>query len=251
MQFVTGNPNLVTFTQRLAGQSADASGTLFATQETKDVINLAYEELWGQAKRMDMGWGVEVAYANSVANQVYYAQPTDVSGRLVTVAIDLDGNDLSDKSASATRSPTYPKPSTQNVALQGWESGSLTTEGGWYFVQTTVGATEIGIVAPPTTGGTSSIEFVYEEDLTYLSADGDKPVIPEDHHQLIAYMAAQTLRIFIGLPFDDLRQRARDLYPSFVENMMEPMTDLDYRIPNAGRSIAEYSIRTGRIVRPS
>lgn len=243
MLFVTGNPNLVTQTQRLGGQSANASGTLYATQETKDAINLAYEWLWNHARRLGVGWGVDYSYANSVANQVYYTQPTDVGGKLISVGISLVGDNLS---TGTTNPVTYPQPSSHDVALAGWESNNISTEGAWYFFEYGNTNKRIGIVAPPTTAGTNSIQFVYEEELTLLSADGDEPLIPKAFHQLICYQAAIDLRISKGLDINELQFQLERRMKAFEEHVAEPVFDPEYQIPTVGRATSgTYSIQTG------
>ena len=248
MQFVTGNPALVGRARFHAGESSAASGTLFQLQDVKDSLNVCYEDLWNEAKEMNAGWGVATDYINTVADTVYHTLPTDYEGRIITVEVEPDGKNLS---TDTTASPSQVLPSTQDVALLGYNIGTITETQFYWFEYSQTDGKRLGVVAPPTTGGTKSLRIVFEEDLTHLSADGDTPLIPTTHHELIAIRAAIQLRVAHEIPVGELRDIERLRYQNFLSKMGEPVLDADFQMAAAGRVVQTHAIRTGFVTRPS
>lgn len=257
--YQSGDPTLVGHTRFLAGDPDAstrpdnlASTPMFSTDEVKDAVNFAYEELWEVAQRLDVGWGEKIGYITSVTDQILYDLPTDIDGRVIDVAIELDGKDLS---SDSTAKWTYLTPSEENIALRGYREGTFTnTEfvfllGGKSTYNDGADPQQFGIVAPPDTGGSNSICLVYEASLTKLSADGDIPAAPVAHHQLICYLAAITLKASKELPVDHLRAEAARKYPLFVEAMGQPIQDLEGQMTAVGRIRQTFSTATGRISR--
>jgi hypothetical protein len=244
--FVTGNPNLVGRARALAGQSSAASGTLFQPQEVKDNINVAYEHLWNLAKEVNQGWGVATDYLTTVADQVYYTLPTDLEGRIISIELEADGKNLS---TDTTASPGILKPSSQDVALLGYRTGTITEMKYYWFEYSQTDGKRLGIAAPPTKAGTNSIRIVFEEDLTHLSADGDTPLIPTTHHELIAIQAAMALRISKDMDFQDLRFLEAPRMEMFLSRMSDTVNDDDFSMTVAGRPNRTYAISTGFVNR--
>lgn len=254
--YVSGAPTLVGHTRFLAGDpSAATSGSgnypsnnLWHDDEVKDAINLAYEELWLAAKKLDFGWGRKLGYATSVTNQLLYDLPTDIDGAIIDIAIETSGKDLSSDSTAVW---TYLEPSEENIAERLYRTGELTTPKYVYIKGGTATPQKYGIAAPPSTGGSSSIAINYEAQLTHLSLDADEPLAPEAHHPLICYMAAITLKTAKDLPVDGLRAEAARKYPQFLEAMSEPIYDLEGQMVAVGRVAQKFYTKAGRVQRSS
>ena len=142
MQFSTGNPNLVSLASLLAGQSSTAAGTMYPAQEAKDQVNLAYEELWWDAKSVNAGWGVtRDVTLDAVVDQVEYdidTSPGDLDGKVLQVAIELDGKALlTDTTLSGPTSlpprsirrneagERVPSPQRSSTSTRGWTGWSI------------------------------------------------------------------------------------------------------------------------------
>lgn len=245
MDFGSSTPNLQGRATFWAGQSSVASGSLFQTQDVKDCINVCYEALWNEAKKADEGWGLTTDYVDSVADTVYYTLPTDFEGQIKTVEIDTDGVNLS----TTTGSPTQLLPTTHDTQLINWRAGNLEEVRYWFFEFSQTDGKRLGIVAPPSTGGTKSIRLVFEEDLTHLSAGADIPLIPVTHHELIAIRAAMTLRASNEMPTDDLQFEYQQRYDDWLKFIDRPVADPNHQMSVAGRATQVFSTSTGFVRR--
>ena len=221
MDLATTTPNLRGFTRFLSGDRTSAAANLFSDQEVDDAINMAYQELWSLARRMDVGWGRNTTTETSVADQILYNLPSDLDGRIINIEIELDGKDLTSDSDAE---------STYLEALRDYREGGLTTTK-YYFIQ----GQQYGIVSPPTVGGSNSIRILYEQGITLLTNTTDTPNIPTAHHQLLCYMAAVTLLSSQGIDAQDMRIEMALRFPWFLEAVAEPAQNLDFQIPVAGR----------------
>lgn len=236
---------LHSFTRTLLGDPVDAPLSQFADEDVTNALNIAYIEGYKIARRLDVGWGHKTAYDTSVADQIYYNLPSDLDGRIVDIALEVNGKDFSSDTDAQW---TYLKPREGNVALKGYRLKEFTLP-----EYTFIKGTQYGIVAPPAVGGTNSIHLTYEGELSdsdLLEDDADEPTyVPESDHPLLCYLAAITLRISKSLPAEDIRVEAARKYPLFIEQASEPILDLDGQIPCAGREAVEFYNKTGFMVR--
>lgn len=241
MQFNTGNPSLVSYTELLAGQPSNITGSLYPEQEVKDAVNQAYQELWDKAVDSDPGWGRKESFVTSVADQILYALPSDFGGRIIDVAIDLEGKDLS---SDSTATWNYLTQSEHEDALKEYRLGNISSTSEFY-AEIRAGSSKFGIVSPPGTGGSNSISIIYEVEYTPLSADVDEPIIPQAFHKLICYLAAISLRVQKDFDVRNLQLESQRLYTSFLERVNALTPDHDASFSRAGVTNERHSIKTG------
>jgi len=250
---VDGIPNLQALAKLRAGQSTSSAGNLFPSQEVKDEINLAYEELWWDAKSINSGWGVERSTTlDTVKDQPNYrieTTPGNVDGKIIQVAVELLGKDLT---ADSTATWTYLTPSTIQVAERGWREGSITSTE-FYIYERKGGQERIKILSPPAVTGTNNISLTYEQSLTALSANSDVPIMPPTFHRLIAYLAAVRLRTSRDMEVPIwLAQDVAIGRQKWVEHAEAPMVDLEHSVVSRAWNFNsfDFATRTGFYSRP-
>lgn len=253
MQLSSGNPNLRALARLRAGQSSTAAGNLYVDQEVDDELNIAYEELWWDAKAVNGGWGVvRDTTLDAVADQVSYdidTAPGDADGTILQVAIELDGRALLTDNAAVW---TYLKPSMIQQAERGWREGSITTTK-YYVYERRDGQENIRIFMPPAVAGTNNIQFTYEQSLTALSGATDVPILPPTFHRVIAYMAASRLRSSRNMEVPPQLQQDIALgRQRWLEHVEEPMLDLERSVISRGwnDNSFNFATRTGFYSRP-
>lgn len=237
---------LVSYTRTLLGDPDGAPLVMWTDAEYVNALNIGYKEAWKIAKNLDVGWGHKTAYQTSTAGTILYDMPSDLDGRIVEVAIEANGKDLSSDSDAQW---TYLTPMEGNVALKGYRMKEFNIPR-YVFIQDR----QFGVIAPPSTGGTNSLFLTYEgelsaSDLLTLSTPTMEPIIPESDHPLLCYLAAITLRIGKQLPTNDIRTEAARKYPMFIEQASEPIQDLDGQVECVGRETQYFATRTGMLVR--
>ncbi len=245
MLLVTGTPNLIEFTRFMARDPSGAPNPLFTTAEVTSAINVVYLQLRDKMRATDVGHGNKRTYADSVADQIFYAKPDDLV-RLVSVELETLGKNLS-SSSEADVTPIFLVPKEAKEALQAFHTGTL--DGAVYVF---MHDTHFGIVKPPTTAqaGTAAIRLLYEASTALLSADGDEPTIPRPHHALICYRAAAVLLAGKGLSLGDLPSLISDSEIPFIRSLSGQFENLDEAIPAAGLTSSRGTrTKTGSIVR--
>lgn len=236
MLFNSGNPNLLDHTRALAGDPAtDSDGNavpsqLWSDQDVKNFINAKYQLLRDRLRMKGLGRGVKRSYTDSVADQIFYAKPADFMRGLV-VELEPDGGNLS-TSAESDVSPIRLKARYGSESLAEYHQGNLGQDSP---TRVFIHNEHIGIVPPPSTGGTKSIRLTYEAASSLLSGDTDEPVIPRPYHELICYKAAISLRETKNFPTEELRLSADRLEAQMLSALAEELEDVDYQIPAAGR----------------
>ncbi len=245
MLFVSGAPNLVDFTRFMARDPAGAPNPLFTTLEVKAVVNLTYLQLREKMGAKDVGHGNKRTYADSIADQMYYAKPSDLE-RPISVELEDLGKNLA-TSAQADVNPIFLMPKESKEALQAFETGKLA--GATYVF---LHDTHFGIVNPPTAAqaGTLAIRMLYQATSAELSADGDEPTIAKPHHPLICYRSAAVLLAAKGLDLGDLPALIKDTEGPFLRSLSDNFESLSEVIPAAGlRSSRGIRTKVGSIAR--
>lgn len=243
MQLNTGTPSLVSTVRLLIGDTDGAVVSQFSNTEITDALNLALLELEKIGRMMDVGWGVSTALQTSTTSQIEYTLPTDLDGRIIDVILEDTGKDLS---SDTTATWTYCTPGEANEILQKYREDKLSGPNKYVYLRDTA---TYGIVPPPSTGGSNSIKIIYEAGITLLSEDTHAPNIPVSDHPLICYMAGITLLNSHGVDSTRLFQEAARKYPQYIEQKSEPILDMDFQIPVAGRRENSYANKTGFYVR--
>lgn len=231
MLLVTGEPNLVGQAELYAGQSRNASGTMFDPQDVKNSLNSAYQYYWDKAKELHEGWAIVTAFINAVVGQIYYTYPITLEGRIETVELQEDGLDLSAAPASDT---TILHPSTQDSGLLAFRQDLILQPRFYFFQHSETDGKQIGIVSPPPKTGTNSIRILFEESLTLLSADGDTPIFPTSHHDMLAMKAAIYLKAAKEMPFNDLAFLIQEREDNFINRMSDVTNLSDHQMAVAG-----------------
>ena len=245
MLLVTNTPNLTEFTRFMARDPAAAPAPLFTTAEVLSSINVAYLQLRDKMRAKDVGHGNKRTYADSVADQIYYAKPADLV-RLISVELEDKGQNLS-SSSEADVTPIFLTPKESKEALQAFHTGKL--EGAVYVF---MHDTHFGIVKPPTSAqaGTAAIRLLYAASTALLSADGDEPTLARPHHPLICYRAAMILLAAKDMSLGDLPGLVSDSEGPFLRSLSDNFEYLDEAIPAAGLSRSRgLRTKTGTIVR--
>lgn len=239
MLFDSGTPSLYSYTADMAGDPTTAPSPMWTEQQVKDAINARYLMLREAMRMKARGHQNKRTYATSVADQLYYANPADLAGKLVLVEIEPDGKDLS---SDTTAAPIILKPFESKEALHGEVTG-VVTETKYVFRHDQ----HFGVVTPPSTGGSNALRITYEAVTTELSADGDEPDLPRQFHRLLCYQAAIELKTQKDYDTSGLeRLMAPDLLV-FHRNVNEVFEDPDHQIPVAGLQRRNFRVPFGRM----
>ena len=239
MLFNSGTTSLLSYTRDLAGDPAAAPSTLFSDQRVKDAINESYLELYDVARQMGVGAGFKRTYSTTVTDQIFYELPTDFM-KAILVEVAGDGSDLSTSTANST--PL--KPLDASVALEGYESGAY-DETEYYYIHNQ----HMGIVSPPTTGGSNAIRLSYEAESAELSETTDEPDIPKTYHSLICYRAAIALRVTLELSSRMLEDIANRKEIRFMRAMHDNVADYEGNFVVAGLQGKGQVTQFGRLVK--
>ncbi len=236
MLFDSGTTSLLTQTRLYAGDPDSAPRTTWTEAEVKSAINQRYLELRDLARIQDVGWARKVNYVTTVASQILYSSPTDMVA-LVRAEIDTSGADLSTLSTISTNSNSLAIESG-DVALGRYHANEL-TECTYIFVHDSIANTtpfvkQLGVVAPPETGGSNSLRLLYDAETTELTNDTDAPVLPAAYHPLIAMGAAILLKISRDKDARDLQQMEDRRMLAFLATVHETSRDYHGQIGVSG-----------------
>lgn len=239
MLFNSGTTSLLSYTRDLAGDPAAAPSTLFSDQRVKDAINESYLELYDVARQMGVGTGFKRCYSTTVADQIFYSLPTDFM-KSILVEVAGDGSDLSTSTANST--PL--KPLDASVALEGYETG-IYDETEFYYIHNQ----HLGVITPPTTGGSNALRMSYEAESADLSNDTDEPDLPKTYHSLICYRAAIVLRASLELDVRMLEGAANRKEIRFMRAMHDQMADYEGNFVVAGLGAKGQVTQFGRLAK--
>ena len=239
MLFDSGTTSLLTYTRDLAQDPSSSPSPLFSEQMVKDFINESYLELYDVARQMGVGTGFKRCYSTTVADQIFYELPTDFM-KSILVEVAGDGSDLSTSTANST--PL--KPLDASVALEGYETG-IYDETEFYYIHNQ----HLGVITPPTTGGSNALRLSYEAEVADLSNDTDEPDLPKTYHSLICYRAAISLRTTYELDTRGLEQIANRKEIRFMRAMHDLMADYEGNFVVAGLGDKGQVTQVGRLVK--
>ena len=234
----SGTTSLLGYTRDLAGDPSTAPSTLYSDQRVKDAINESYLELYDVARQMGVGTGFKRTYATTVADQIFYSLPTDFM-KAILVEVSGDGTDLS----TTTENSSMLKVLSEDVAIEGYETGIYdSTE--YYYIHNQ----HLGIIAPPSTGGSNSIRLSYEAEVADLVGDTNEPDLPKTYHSLICYRAAIALRETMELETRGLERIANRKEIRFMRAVHDNVADFEGQMYVAGLNKHGTVTRHGRLV---
>lgn len=238
MLYDSGTPSLLTYTRDLAGDPDSAASEIWSEARVKAAINDAYLEMRETARMFHTGPEVKRAYADTVANQLWYELPADFK-RMVMVEVESSGVNLS----TTKGNPTVLEPLALQVALDGYQTGAFTA-----LKYVAMGDGHFAVIGPVTTAGTKSLRITYEAETDALSNDTDEPAdIPEPHQYLICYKAAVSLRASENLEHDNLLRLTLQKERSFRIAMQERYNSDDDQMAVAGLTDQKHLTQFGRM----
>lgn len=243
--FNSGTTSLLTVTREYAGDPSGGPQTLWSIQLVKDAINLSLTEMRADAGLLDVGDAVKRTYADTVADQIFYAKPADFE-RVITIEIETGGQDLTSVSVSSA-TITYLEPKEEELALRMHNTGEISAPK-YMFIHDQ----HFGVVSPLATGktGTNSFRLTYRASSSDLSGDTDEPDVPRNHQELICLKAAMRLKMSRDLDFRDLipfHNKMADLYKKSVHDQM---ADYEGQFAVAGLGNKAMATLFGRINHP-
>jgi hypothetical protein len=173
--------NFGTLKDLLSTLLEDTSTDLWTAAERASAINSAYIELYSRAASLGGGQGLEVKEGTLtvVAGTATVTLPSDI---LYPYIIDISYKE------SETRSwPWIPtSPSRQHIDRSAISRGSHQLS---YYVR----GSSIVLVPTPDWSSSTHVKILYVYEPTTLSADANTPLLPPQHHELIAYYAFERL----------------------------------------------------------
>lgn len=212
MNFNTGTAHLVEITRFLLNDPATAANNQFSDQEIKDAINFAYMDVTSIITAASPGYFVKSSFADTVALQEYYAYPSDFS-KAIEIVIEYDGLNID---TDTTAEPTLLNQTTYSNLDRHQRAG---TDDIYLWAPSHAGHFSIYPRVATGDAGTKSIKFVFEYEPAYLSADGDAPDFPAQHHHILPVKAASFLLLSRNLPVGDLMTREAVLTGALISTV--------------------------------
>lgn len=242
MQLNTGNPSLLGLTHLYSGDPSNSPNPMWAVQEKKDAINIAYEEMRELARLKNEGQTRKRSYTDLVDGQIFYSLPAEFVGRL-GVEISGNGSNLSTAAVSAADIVIL-EPIGYDAALDAIAQNVL-TEPKYSFVH----GEHFGIAPPPGAAlvGTNTVRITYEASTTHLSADGDEPEILRPYQYLIAVKASMLLRMSKDLDYEKLQNMWAVGIRLYQSATSERLADYEGSMAWAGATATRRSVNFGRV----
>lgn len=186
----------------------NSGGQILTDAEYNRLINAAYRQLYNKASRKDQSWFVTSGTINWVAETREYSLPSAcATGQIVYVErVATEGNYPIDIISFAQRY-LYEGTFSHRYRGIGVPVAYLRDQ-------------SIGFLPTPGTTETGAVRVYYIPAVTELSADADVPVLPVDHHEIIAVAAALRALSSKQINAPELRAIYVDLWQDYVDAIL-------------------------------